>query len=108
PPIHGSERDPEPELRSIAYLRLYFHVAVVQLQDSISHGEADAAAAGLGGEVEVEDLVANVLRNAGAVVGDANDGGTGGLTIAVASRPLFFEDDLESATHWHGLSAVLH
>src|SRR5204863_5247910 len=55
-----------------AFLELGFHLdnAVVLLDNLLHHREPETGAAGLGGEVEVEDLLAVLGRDPGAVVGD--------------------------------------
>src|SRR6185312_8683077 len=71
-------------------------MTVMELQDSVRHGEADAAALALGGEVEVEDAVANFAGDSFAVVLDFEDGCAGVLG----------EADGKLASVGHGLRAV--
>jgi hypothetical protein len=86
---------------------LYFYTAVVELKNAICHGESDAAATGLGGEVEVEDLLADIVWDSGAFVGDAKNGEFAAIFVSVLILPAFFECYAERATFGHGLCAVL-
>src|SRR3569833_297467 len=95
-PFRGCEWNAQEELRTTAQLRLYVDAAVVKLKNAVGHCEADAAAAALGGEVEVEDFFANFGRDTDAVVGDAED----------CHSAFFFEDDAEIAAIGHGLRGI--
>ena len=59
---------------------------MVELKNPVRHGQTDSAAAALGGEVEVEDLLADIFGDSGPLVGDAQDGG----------HALLLENDFES------------
>ena len=95
-PIRASQRNAQQEFRSASCIRFYFDAAVMQLEDAVGHRQADAAASGFCSEVEVENLLANLVGNAGALIGDAQDG-----VPAVCFQP-----DLQLAAFGHGLRAV--
>ena len=97
---------------------------MMQLENSIGHGQADAAAAGFGGEVEVKDLLAQVFGDTGALIGDADEGiagaGRGGgqtprCIAAIAGSSTVFQNSRSSsrvtsrrAALRHGLRAILN
>src|SRR4051812_29891873 len=72
-PFRGCEWNAQEELRTTTHFRLYVDAAVVQLQNAVGHCQADPAAAALSGEVEVEDFLPDLRRNADSVISDAQD-----------------------------------
>src|SRR5271165_1260309 len=72
--------------------------AVVPLQNLIGLGQADAATVFLGGEIELENLVVEVLRNPTTLVADF---GHHGVVFAASG-------DREQTSLGHGLHAIEH
>jgi len=96
-PFRGGQRYAQREFCATVLSRLYVHASVMQLKNSIGHGQSDSAAAALGGEVKIEDFFANFFGNAHPLVGDAQH-----CHLAVG-----FERHLELAPLGHRLRAVL-
>src|SRR3974390_1376995 len=96
-PVRGGQRYAQPEFCSTVFSRLYFHASMMQLKNSICHGEANSAASALGREIKVKNLFPDIIRNADSLVGDAQHG-----HFAVG-----FERHFQLATVGHGLGAVL-
>ena len=71
---------------------------MMQLQNAIRHGQADPAALALGREVQIENLVADLVRNAGPFVRDAQDG----ILLVL------FEHHPQPASLRHGLCPILN
>src|SRR5579863_132552 len=97
-PFRGGERNSQPELRATACTRFYFYAAVVQLQNSIRHGQPDAAAARFGGEIQIENLPDDLFRNPRTLIADSQQ------------RRLvrFLKDNIQAAAFGHRLGAILH
>src|SRR3954466_11281243 len=72
-PIRGGQRNAQPEFGSTVFSRLYFYTTMMQLQNAVGHCQANAAASRLGGEVQIENAVADFVRNAHFLIGDADD-----------------------------------
>ena len=65
----------EAEGRAFLRFGVQLQGAVMQLHGAVGEGEADSAAGLFGGEVQVENLVANLGRNSGAGVLHLQHGG---------------------------------
>src|SRR5690606_15070874 len=80
------QRQPDPERRPFAFLRIESDLALHGL-DALAHdGETQAHAARLRGEVGLEDLLPDVLRDAGAVVSDGGPRPTRARVALVDAR----------------------
>src|SRR5271167_2144673 len=68
PVLCGSEWKQQTESRPPAHLGDEVECAVVQLHYSIAHGQADATAGALGREIQIEDFIANLRRDAASLI----------------------------------------
>src|SRR5579863_945597 len=91
-----SQRQQQAECCAPANFGFKVDGAVVQLQYTIAHGQADAAAGLFGREVEVENFVADVGRNASALV----------LYLDGCGAIVLFAGDVEHTAIAHGLHSV--
>src|SRR5271169_1634491 len=76
PVLRGSEWKQQTESRTPAHLGDEIECAVVQLHYSIAHGQADATAGPLGRKIQVEDLIANLRRDAASLIPHLNRDGS--------------------------------
>ena len=106
-PIRNGKWNSQYKFRPLPWSRLYFYASVVQLENAVGHGEADTASPAFSGEVEVEDLFANIFRDAWTFVGDAKNGEATDIFFAGLVPSAVFECYAKDASLGHGLCAVL-